>query len=145
MLPLADFVWAPLLYAYSYAVWWVVVTGLVIEGVVYFFAWRRGFWRTVALTLGVNFASAIAGVAVSFGSQVFMYTPPAVMIAFVWSYAPLILAVTVTIEYFTGVFVFSLPRSWRTVWVFVAANVPSVALALYETLELSGKAVKGGS
>src|SRR5437660_1432961 len=125
MFPLADFVWAPLLYAFSYTVWWVVLVGLIVEGVIYFIAWRRGFWRTVALTLGVNFASAVCGVAVSFGSQVFMYAPTSVMIGFVWSYAPLIFVVTVIIEYLTGVFVFSLPRSWRTVWIFIAANVPS--------------------
>lgn len=145
MLPLADFVWVPLLYAYTYKVWWVVVVGLVVEAIVYFFAWRRGVWRTVALTLGVNFVSAMAGVVVSFGSMIFLYTPQPVMIAFVWSYAPLVFAVTVVLEYLTGVSFFSLPRSRRTIWIFVAANVPSVGLAIYEMLELTGKALSGGA
>ena len=144
MLPLADFVWVPLLYAYTYKVWWIVAVGLAIEAIVYFFAWRRGIWRTIALTLGVNFASAMAGVAVSFGSMIFLYTPPSVMVAVVWSYVPLVFAVTVVVEYLTGVFFFSLPRSRRTVLIFVAANVPSVGLAVYEMLELSGKALSGG-
>jgi hypothetical protein len=143
MMPLADFVWAPMVYAYTYAVWWVVVAGLVIEGVVYFIAWGQGFWRTVALTLGVNIASAIGGVAFCFASQVFLDTPSTVMIAFVWSFAPLMFALTVFVEYFTGVFVFSLSRSWRTLGIFAVANVFSVGLAVYETLELARKALRG--
>jgi hypothetical protein len=141
-MPLADFIWVPMLYAYTYTVWWVVLAGLVIEGIIYFIAWRRGLWRTVVLTLGVNVASAIVGVVVSFGSLVFLYAPPSVMIGFVWSFAPLIFVVTVLIEYFVGVFVFALPRSWRTLGVFAAANVLSVGLAVYEMLELGWEGLR---
>ena len=143
MTPLADFIWPPLVYAYSYTVWWVVVGGLATEGVVYFFAWRRGFWRTVALTLAVNLASAVGGVAFSFGSQVFIDMPSAVMVTVVRSFLPLVFVLTVIIEYFTGVLLFSLPRSWRTLGVFTVANVPSVGLAVYAAIELTAKALKG--
>jgi hypothetical protein len=64
------------------------------------------------------------------------------MIVFVWSFAPLVFILTVVIEYFTGVRVFSLPRSWRTLGVFTAANLPSVGLAIYETLELASRALR---
>jgi hypothetical protein len=142
-MPLANFIWVPMLYAYTYAVWWVVAAGLVSEGIVYFIVWRKGFWLTVALTLSVNVASAICGVAFSMGSQIFVEGPESIMIAFFWSFAPLVFILTVLIEYFAGVVAFSLPRSWRTLWVFSAANVPSVGLAVYETFRLAGKVLTG--
>src|SRR5947207_15072065 len=126
MMPLADFFWPPLLYAYSYTVWWSVLGGLLIEGIDYFFAWHRDFCRTAGLTLGVNLASALAGVAFSLSTQVFLDMPPKVLIAIVCSFVPLVFALTVAIEYYTGVFLFSLPRARRTLGIFIAANVPSV-------------------
>jgi hypothetical protein len=139
MMPIADFFWPPLLYAYSYTVWWAILGGLLIEGIVYFFAWHRGFWRTVALTLGVNLASALAGVAFSLSTQVFLDMAPKVLIAVVWSFVPLVFALTVAIEYYAGVFLFRLPRTRRTLGFFIAANVPSVGLALFAGLYLISK------
>ena len=36
----ANFAWPPLIYAYTYRTWWVVLPGLLIEWLVYFFAGR---------------------------------------------------------------------------------------------------------
>jgi hypothetical protein len=137
----ADFVWAPMLYLYSYSVWWVVVAGLLIEGTVYFFSWRRGWWNTLILTLGINIASAVGGAVLSFGSLLFLHTPAVVMVNFVRVFPVLVFAATVGLEYIAGTRVFSLPQSWKTVGVIAAANVPSVGLAIYETIDLATKAL----
>jgi len=50
----ANFVWPPLIYAYTYRTWWVVLPGLLIEWLVYFFAWRLTLLRTTMLALAVN-------------------------------------------------------------------------------------------
>jgi hypothetical protein len=57
----ADFAWPPGFYLASYSIWWVVVSGISIEWIVYYFAWRRGLWATTKLTLGVNAVSALGG------------------------------------------------------------------------------------
>jgi hypothetical protein len=136
----ADFAWPPAFYIASYSIWWVVVSGLIIEWIVYYLAWRRALWATTKLTLGVNAVSALGGAIYSYGSMVFM-TPPTLAIAFIWSSPLLILGVTVLLEYWAGVWLFALPRNWRTVWVFVAANVPSVGIALYGTARIVGDAL----
>jgi hypothetical protein len=33
-MPLAEFIWAPMVYAYTYAVWWVILPGVAIRGIV---------------------------------------------------------------------------------------------------------------
>jgi hypothetical protein len=136
----ADFAWPPGFYLASYSIWWVVVSGISTEWIVYYFAWRRGLWATTKLTLGVNAVSALGGAIYTYGSVVFM-TPPKVAIAFIWSSPLLILAITVLLEYWAGVLLFALPRSWRTICVFVAANVPSVAIAIYGTAGLVADAL----
>jgi hypothetical protein len=136
----ADFAWPPAFYLASYSIWWVVLSGLAIEWVVYYWAWRRSVWETTKLTLGVNAVSALWGALYSYGSLLFM-TSPKVMIAFIWSSPLLILGITVLLEYWAGILLFALPRTWRTVGVFTAANIPSVAIALYGTAYLAGKAL----
>lgn len=86
--------------------------------------------------------SALGGAIYSYGSMLFM-SPPKVAIAFIWSSPLLILGITVLLEYWAGVLLFKLPRTWRTVWVFVAANVPSVAIAIYGTADMVGRALRG--
>jgi hypothetical protein len=144
MLPLAanaDFAWPPAFYIASYSIWWVVVSGLLIEGVVYYFAWRRGVWATAKLTVGVNAASALAGVIYSLGSFLFM-AEPKLAIAFIWASPLLILGLTVLFEYWAGVWLFTLPRTGRTMLVLVAANIPSVGIAIYGTANLVMKALR---
>jgi len=131
-------------YVYTYTVWWVVLTGLVVEGVVYFVAWRRSLWSTVSLTVGINIASALGGGLFSLGSLLFL-GPPILMISFIYASPVLVFAITVAAEYVAGTRVFSLPRSWKTASIIALANVPSVGLAIYETMELTGKALTGGA
>ena len=136
----ADFAWPPGFYLASYSIWWVVLSGLVIEWVVYEVAWRRGMWGTTKLTLGVNAVSALGGAVYTYGSVAFM-APPRLAIAFIWSSPLLILAITVLLEYWAAVLLFALPRTWRTAGVFIIANVPSVAIAIYGTARLVGEAL----
>ena len=140
---LANFAWPPLFYVYTYTVWWVVVSGLLVEGVVYYFAWRRGWWGNLLLTVGVNMASAVAGLIFSFGSLLFVVESPVVLLSFMYASPVLVFTMTVGAEYAAGTRLFSLPQSWRTVRVIAIANVPSVGLALYETAVLTGKALTG--
>jgi hypothetical protein len=129
----ADFAWPPAFYFASYSIWWVVASGLLIEWIVYYFAWRRALWATTKLTLGVNAVSALGGAIYSYGSVMFA-TSPKLAMAFIWSSPLLILGITVLLEYWAGVLLFALPRTWRTVLVFVVANVLSVAIAIYGTM-----------
>jgi hypothetical protein len=63
------------------------------------------------------------------------------MMAFIWSSPLLILGITVLMEYWAGVLLFALPRTWRTLGVFVAANIPSVAIAIYGTMDMVSRAL----
>lgn len=137
----ADFVWPPGLYMYTYSFWWVVVGGLFVEGVVYFFAWRRGLWRTLILTIGINLASAGAGAIFSLFSLLFLDIGKAPMIAFVYASPVLVFGMTVAAEYFAGTIIFSLPDSRRTIGVITLANVPSVALSFYAIGRLMGESL----
>jgi len=140
----ANFAWAPLIYAYSYTVWWVILPGLLIEGLVYFFAWRRSILGTAVLTVVVNAASAAAGMLYVLVSLGFLASEVrSLMAGFIWASPLLIFAATVTAEYLTGTRLFNLPRSWKTVAIFAAANVPSVGLAIFGTLWLAAKALTG--
>jgi hypothetical protein len=129
----ADFAWPPAFYLRSYSIWWVVLSGLVIEWIVYYLAWRRGLWATTKLTVGVNAVSALGGAIYCYGSLLFANGPTSLVMIFVAPWPLLILGITVLLEYWAGVLLFALPKSWRTVWVFVGANVLSVGLTVYVT------------
>ena len=142
----ANFAWPPLIYAYTYRTWWVVLPGLLIEWLVYFFAWRLSLIRTTMLILAVNAGSATAGLAYVLRSLAFLVSEVEVlMVGFIWASPLLIFAATVAAEYVVGTRLFALPRSWKTLAIFVVANVPSVGLALYGTVTLTGQALRGGA
>jgi hypothetical protein len=142
----ANFAWPPLIYAYTYKTWWVVLPGLLIEWVVYFVAWRFSLIRTTMLTLAVNAGSAAAGLAYVLVSLAFLRSEVVVlMVGFIWASPLLIFAATVAAEYLVATRLFALPRSWKTLAIFVMANVPSVGLALYGTVTLTGQALRGGA
>ena len=142
----ANFAWPPLIYAYTYRTWWVVLPGLLIEWLVYFFAWRLTLLRTTMLTLAVNAGSAAAGLAYVVLSLAFLVGEiEALMVGFIWASPLLIFAATVAAEYLVGTRFFGLPRSWRTLTIFAVANIPSVGLALYGTVILTGQALRGGA
>jgi hypothetical protein len=130
----ADFAWPPAFYLKSYAIWWVVLSGLVIEWIAYRLAWRRELWATTKLTVGVNAVSALGGALYCWGSVVFLKGPISLVMLFVAPWPLLILAITVLLEYWTGVLFFELPRTWRTLGVFVAANLITVGLTVYVTM-----------
>ena len=140
----ANFAWPPLIYAYTYRVWWVILPGLLIEGLIYAVAWRRGIRSTAVLTIVVNAASAVAGMLYVALSLAFLASGVgSVMMGFIWASPVLIFGATVTAEYLAGTRLFKLPRSWTTLAIFAAANIPSVALAIYGTVKLTGQALTG--
>jgi hypothetical protein len=143
---LANFAWPPLIYAYTYRTWWVVLPGLLVEWLVYFFAWRLSLLRTTMLTLAVNAGSAVAGLAYVLLSLAFLVGGvPVLMVGFIWASPLLIFAATVAAEYLVATRLFAVPRSWRSLAILSAANVPSVGLALYGTAVLTGRALTGGA
>ena len=142
----ANFAWPPLIYAYTYRTWWVVLPGLLIEWLVYFFAWRLSLLRTTILTLAVNAGSAATGLAYVLLSLAFLVGEvPALMVGFIWASPLLIFGATVASEYLVATRLFAVPRSWRTLAILAAANVPSVGLAIYGTVVLTGKALGVGA
>jgi hypothetical protein len=98
------------------------------------------------LTLAVNAGSAAAGLAYVLVSLAFLRSEVVVlMVGFIWASPLLIFAATVAAEYLVATRLFALPRSWKTLAIFVMANVPSVGLALYGTVTLTGQALRGGA
>jgi hypothetical protein len=138
----ADFAWPPAFYLRSYSIWWVVLLGLMIEWIVYYLAWRRGSWATTKLTIGVNAVSALGGAIYCYGSLLFADGPVSLVMIFVAPWPLLILGITVLLEYWAGVLLFALPRSWRTALVFGGANVLSVGLTVYVTARNIGDALR---
>jgi hypothetical protein len=110
--------------------------------------WRRGVLGTAVLTVVVNAASAAAGMVYILVSLGFLASEDrSLMVGFLWASPLLIFAATVTAEYLTGTRLFKLPRSWKTMAIFTAANIniPSVGLYIYGTLWLTAKEfAKGG-
>lgn len=129
-----------MVYLHTYAVWWVVVSGLLIEDVIYYWAWRRPLLSTVALTVGVNAASAIGGAIYSYGSLMFTGSPIAAETLLVSS-PVLIPGITVAIELATGIYVFKLPKTKKTAIVILLANILTVGIAVYETARLTTQSV----
>ena len=136
----ANFAWPPAFYMYTYAIWWVVLSSLLIEGLVYFKGLNLPFKKAVLATLAMNFGSAVGGVAFSFGSSVVIYIE-VLLIPLFWISAPLIYAITVIIEYLVAVKIFQVPKSKRTLIVIGLANIPTVSLAIWQTLVLTGEAL----
>jgi hypothetical protein len=124
----ANFVWPPMVYLYSYTLWWVVLPGLIIEALVYSVAFRKSWRMTAGFTIVVNAASAACGSLLVIFSMVFVVSPVA-MIGFIWASPLLIFGVTVVAEYAAGVHFFDLPRSRRNATAIAIANAPSVAWA----------------
>ncbi len=145
----ADVFWPPLLYVSSYAVWWVVVGGLVVELLVYKWGFGRGWYRSALLTVGVNLASAAACVTFAWGSRALLIGPGGLGDSSTWHFAlasPLILyAITTLTEYVVAVTLFRVAKGLRSLAIVAAAHAPSVALASWGALRLAGRALGGGS
>ena len=138
----ANFAWPPAIYMYTYAIWWVVLSSLLIEGLVYLKGLNLPLKQAAIATVAMNFGSALGGVAFSFGSLAVKYME-ALLVPLLYISAPLIFVITVTIEYLIAVKLFNIPRSKRTLVVIGIANIPTVSLAIWQTLELTSKALRG--
>jgi hypothetical protein len=134
----ANFIWPPILYLLSFSIWWVVVGGLMIEGLTHKFILRQSTGKTIWLAIGTNVISAIAGTIVML--PLLLDTPlinwasgPAliVVLAFVVLVIPM---VNFAIEFWAGTRMWSLPRTRRTVASFLVANLLSFGLVVYAIL-----------
>lgn len=138
----ANFAWPPLFYIHTYGIWWVVLSGLLIEGLVYLKFFNLAPKRVVQITLVMNIGSAIGGAAFSYGSLAVVYMEFLVL-PFLYISAPLIFAMTVAIEYLVAIKIFGISKTKRTLLIIGLANVPSVSIAIWQTMELTGKALSG--
>lgn len=131
----ANFFWPPMLYLFSFTLWWVVVGGLVVEALIHRFLLPASTGRAVAIAVSTNLVSALLGTLLLL--PVLMYTPltealpermllPAIIVAVV-----AIPVVNIAIEYLAGTRLWSLGRTRRTLVTFVAANLLSFGLVLY--------------
>jgi len=138
----ANFAWPPLLYISTYGIWWVVLSGLVVEGIAYSYFLKLDAWKTIKLTLGINLASVLGGLVFTLGSLVPVYVE-ALMLPYLYISPILIYGITVGIEYFAGTRLFNLQRTKHTFLVISLANIPSVGLAVWQTIVLFGEALHG--
>ena len=90
----------------------------------------------------MNIGSAIGGAAFSYGSLAVVYMEFLVL-PFLYISAPLIFAMTVAIEYLVAIKIFGISKTKRTLLIIGLANVPSVSIAIWQTMELTGKALSG--
>lgn len=137
----ANFFWPPMLYLLSFSLWWVVVGGLLIEGLVHGIILRQPPGKTIWLTIGTNLASSIIGTIVMLP---FLVETPLIdwvteptMLPVVILIVLFIPVVNIAIEYWTGTRLWSLSRTRRTVASFLAANILSFGLVLYGSLSLN--------
>lgn len=138
----ANFAWPPLFYAHTYAIWWVVLAGFSIELVVYYFTIERQLQKVFKLTLLVNLASAIAGIIFSYVTLVFLVAEPLLIFGF-YASPILVYIITVYIEYLTATKLLHYKKGNLVLIPIAAANIPSVGLAIWQTIVLTGEALSG--
>ena len=136
----ANFVWPPLFYMYTYTLWWVVVTGLAIEFIVYYLTIEKRFKAAIKLVLTVNIISALGAVAVSYGSQLAFYNE-GIMIYVFYTFPLAVYFITVALEYYSAIKILKYQAGKALLKPIAMANILSVGLAIWQTLELSSQAV----
>jgi len=138
VLAYANFIWPPMLYLLSFSIWWVVVGGLVIEGLAHKFILQQPIRKSIWVTIGTNAISAIAGTIILL--PLLLDTPLInwasglalnVVLVVVVLAIPL---VNFAIEFWAGTRIWLLPRARRTVASFLVANLLSFGLVVYAIL-----------
>jgi hypothetical protein len=130
----ANFVWPPALYYYSFTRWWVVVGGLALEALVYAIWLRPSFRKAVTTSLAANAASAAIGFVALWpllfyepGISLALRLPGAVAVIAI---AILIIIVNVAVEYWVATRWCTLPRTRAALGNVAVANVLSFLLVL---------------
>jgi hypothetical protein len=138
----ANFAWPPLFYAHTYAIWWVVLAGFVIELLVYFYTIETQFKKVFKLTFLINLASAIAGIIFSYASIIFLVAEPLIIVG-MFASPIFIYAITVIIEYLAATKILHYQKGNSVLIPIAVANIPSVGLAIWQTIVLTGDALSG--
>ena len=130
----ANFVWPPALYYYSFTKWWVVVAGLGVEAAVYVFGLKASLRRAIGVSLVTNAVSAALGFLVTWP---LVFYGPGVELAMkslgglsVLGIAVLIVALNIVVEYWVAVRWCSLPRSRAVIGNVIVANLLSFVLVV---------------
>lgn len=127
-----------MLYLLSFSLWWVVIGGLVTEGLVHGFVLRQLPVKTIWLTIGTNLISAIVGTLVMLPflveTPLIDWVTESTMLPVVIVIVLFIPVVNISIEYWVGTRIGSLQRTRRTLASFVAGNSLSFGLVLYGSL-----------
>jgi hypothetical protein len=129
----ANFVWPPALYYYSFTRWWVVVGGLALEALVYAIWLRPSFRKAVTTSLAANASAAIGFLALwpilfyEPGIALALRLPGAVPIVGI---AVLIIVLNVAVEYWVATRWCNVPRTRAALGNVVIANVLSFVLVL---------------
>lgn len=130
---LANFVWPPALYYYSFTKWWIVVSGLSIEAAVYVFGLKTSVRRAFRVSLVTNGASAALGFVVTWpvvfyerGIELALNSPRLSVLGIV----VLIVALNIVVEYCVAATWCSLARSRAVIGNVIVANLLSFALVV---------------
>jgi len=138
----ANFAWPPLFYAHTYTIWWVVLAGFSIEAIVYYVSIERNIQKALKLTFIVNLASAFAGIIFSYVTLIFLIAEPLMMFG-IYASPILVYAITVYIEYYTAIKALHYKEGKSLLTPIAIANIPSVGLAVWQTMVLTGEALSG--
>ena len=69
----ANFFWPPMLYLFSFTLWWVVVGGLIIEAAAHKYLLPAPTSRAIGIAIGTNLVSALLGTLLLL--PILIYTP----------------------------------------------------------------------
>ncbi len=138
----ANFAWPPLFYAHTYTIWWVVLAGFTIEFIAYNVTIERDIKRAFKLTFVVNLASAAAGIIYSYISLIFLITEPLLFFG-VYASPVFVYLITIYIEYYTAIKVLHYKKDKKLMIPIALANIPSVGMAVWQTIVLTGIALSG--
>ena len=138
----ANFAWPPLFYAHAYTIWWVVLAGFTIEFIAYNVTIERDIKKALKLTFVVNLASAVAGIIYSYVSLIFLVAEPLLILG-IYASPILLYLITFYIEYYTAIKALHYKKGKKLMLPIALANIPSVGLAVWQTIVLTGEALGG--
>jgi hypothetical protein len=120
----------------------VVLAGFTIEFVAYNVTIERDIKKALKLTFIVNLASAVTGIIYSYVSLIFLIAEPLLILG-VYASQILVYLITIYIEYFTAIKALHYKKGKKLMLPIALANIPSVGLAVWQTIVLTGEALSG--
>ena len=135
----ANFVWPPMLYMYALSTWWAIVSGLILECLIFHYFTKSSLKASFYLACVVNAVSTLAGVcfvsllkALSFRES---HEATSVTVIIVMAFFPLfVLPLNIFIEHWAAKRLLKLPKQYRRLKMFVVANSCSVLLIMMQII-----------